>query len=60
MVAMVKTQEADLAWDVSVDAAEDLSEDMIAFGSSAEVYAFSADTLWHRQYIKPGTYRQRA
>lgn len=52
MVAMVKTQEADLAWDVSVDAATDLSEDMIAFGSSAEVYAFSADTLWHPETKK--------
>jgi peptide/nickel transport system substrate-binding protein len=52
MVAMVKTQEADLAWDVSVDAAEELPEDMIALGSSAEVYAFSADTLWHPELKK--------
>jgi peptide/nickel transport system substrate-binding protein len=52
MVAMVKTEEADLAWDVSVDAAKDLPEDMIAFGSSAEVYAFSADTLWHPEMKK--------
>jgi ABC-type transport system substrate-binding protein len=52
MVAMVKTGEADLAWDVSVDAAEELPEDMIALGSSAEVYAFSADTLWHPELKK--------
>jgi ABC-type transport system substrate-binding protein len=52
MTAMVKTQEADLAWDVSVDAAQELPEDMIALGSSAEVFAFSADTLWDPELKK--------
>jgi peptide/nickel transport system substrate-binding protein len=52
MTAMIKTQEADLAWDVSVDAAQELPKDMIALGSSAEVYAFSADTLWHPELKK--------
>jgi ABC-type transport system substrate-binding protein len=52
MVAMVKAKEADIAWDVGVDAAKSLSKDMIAFGSSAELAAFTTNTLWHPELKK--------
>ncbi len=52
MVAMVKTKEADLAWDVGVDSAKSLAKDMIAFGSSAELLSFTTNTLWHPELKK--------
>jgi peptide/nickel transport system substrate-binding protein len=52
IVAMVQTEEADIGWDVSVDAAKALPENMIKSGSSAESYAFTVNTLWHPELKK--------
>jgi hypothetical protein len=38
--AMVETGEADISWDVGVDAIEAIGEDYIRSGGSAEVYGF--------------------
>jgi peptide/nickel transport system substrate-binding protein len=52
MTAMVQTEEADIAWDVSVDAAKALPPEMIKAGSSAESFAFTVNTLWHPELKK--------
>jgi peptide/nickel transport system substrate-binding protein len=52
IVAMIQTEEADIGWDVSVDAADALPANMIKAGSSAESYAFTVNTLWHPELKK--------
>ncbi len=52
MVAMVQSGEADIAWDVSVDAAGSLPPDMIRAGTSAETFALTINTIWHPELKK--------
>ena len=52
MTAMVQSGEADVAWDVGVDAPESLPEDMVRAGSSAETFALTVNTLWHPELQK--------
>jgi ABC-type transport system substrate-binding protein len=52
MTAMVRSGEADAAWDVGVDAPESLPENMVRAGSSAETFAFTVNTLWHPELKK--------
>jgi ABC-type transport system substrate-binding protein len=49
---MVETGEADMGWDVGVDNIEALPSDMIRSGSSAEVYSFWLNTMWHPELKK--------
>jgi ABC-type transport system substrate-binding protein len=49
---MIQTKEADIGWDVSVDAANALPANMIKAGSSAESYAFTVNTIWHPELKK--------
>jgi ABC-type transport system substrate-binding protein len=49
---MVQQGEADIAWDVGVDAAKTLPENMIKAGSSAESFALTTNTLWHPELKK--------
>ena len=50
--AMVETGEADIAWDVGVDAIDSLPDNMIKSGSSAEVFSFWLNTIWHPELKK--------
>jgi peptide/nickel transport system substrate-binding protein len=50
--AMVQTQEGDIAWDVGVDNIGTLPPEMIRSGSSAEVFSFWPNTLWHPELKK--------
>ena len=52
MIAMVQGGEADIPWDVSVDAAKALPPEMIKAGSSAESFALTVNTLWHPELKK--------
>jgi ABC-type transport system substrate-binding protein len=52
MRAMVESGEADVAWDVGVDALEAIGEDQVRSGGSAEVYGFWINTLWHPELKK--------
>jgi peptide/nickel transport system substrate-binding protein len=52
MAAMIQQGEADIAWDVGVDSVDSLPEDMIKSGSSAEIFAFTVNTLWHPELQK--------
>jgi peptide/nickel transport system substrate-binding protein len=52
MAAMVKTAEADIAWDVGVDAIQALNKDQIRSGGSAEVFTLDINTLWHPELKK--------
>jgi peptide/nickel transport system substrate-binding protein len=52
MTAMVDSSEADVAWDVGVDAANALPENMIKAGSSAGTFALTVNTLWHPELEK--------
>jgi peptide/nickel transport system substrate-binding protein len=52
IAAMVQTGEADIGWDVGVDAADSLPADMIRAGTSAESYAFTTNTIWHPELKK--------
>lgn len=52
MRAMVASGEADVAWDVGVDALEALGKDQVRSGGSAEVYGFWINTLWHPELEK--------
>jgi ABC-type transport system substrate-binding protein len=49
---MVQTGEADIAWDVGVDAIGALPENMIKSGSSGEVLGFWLNTMWHPELKK--------
>jgi peptide/nickel transport system substrate-binding protein len=50
--AMIQTGEADIAWDVGVDSIGALPENMVKSGSSAEVFGFWINTLWHPELQK--------
>ncbi|MSQ07452.1 MAG: hypothetical protein EXR54_10455 [Dehalococcoidia bacterium] len=50
--AMVKTGEADNAWDVGVESAKALPKEMVRSGSSAEVFAQEINTLWNPELKK--------
>jgi peptide/nickel transport system substrate-binding protein len=50
--AMVKTGEADMAWDVGVDNVGSLAEDQIKSGGSAETFVLRINTLWHPELKK--------
>ena len=52
MSAMVQAGEADIAWDVGVDAIGILDENQLTSGGSAEVYGFWINTLWHPELTK--------
>jgi peptide/nickel transport system substrate-binding protein len=52
ITAMVETGEADIGWDVGVDAAGVLPANMIRSGSSAETYALTMNTIWHPEIKK--------
>ncbi|MSQ07472.1 MAG: hypothetical protein EXR54_09390 [Dehalococcoidia bacterium] len=52
LAAMVRQGEADMAWDVGVDQAKVLPKNMTRLGSSAELLAFTTDTLWHPELKK--------
>ncbi|HZA21339.1 MAG TPA: ABC transporter substrate-binding protein, partial [Dehalococcoidia bacterium] len=52
MAAMVQTEEADLAWDVGVDAISSLPENMVESGGSAEVFSLDVNSLWHPELKK--------
>jgi ABC-type transport system substrate-binding protein len=52
MRAMVQSGEADVAWDVGVDALGSLDEDQVKSGGSAEVYGFWINNLWHPELKK--------
>ena len=52
LAAMVKAGEADIAWDVGVDTVKALPKEMIKSGSSAEVFVFWVDNVWHPELKK--------
>jgi peptide/nickel transport system substrate-binding protein len=52
LAAMVSTGEADIAWDVGVDAGGLLRKDQLKSGTTAEVYFFWLDTIWHPELKK--------
>ena len=52
LAAMVQQGEADMAWDVGVDSIKTLKKEQIKSGSSAEVYIFWINTLWHPELKK--------
>jgi ABC-type transport system substrate-binding protein len=52
LAAMVSTGEADIAWDVGVDARGVLKEDQLKSGTTAEIYFFWIDTIWHPELKK--------
>jgi len=52
MAAMIKQGEADMAWDAGVDTIKALPKEMIKTGSSAELLAFTVNTLWHPELKK--------
>jgi peptide/nickel transport system substrate-binding protein len=52
LTAMVQTGEADIAFDVGVDAIESLDPEQVKSGSSAEVFSFWINTLWHPELKK--------
>ena len=52
LTAMVKTGEADIAWDVGVEALDSLPPEQIRTGTSAEIEGFKLDTVWHPELKK--------
>jgi peptide/nickel transport system substrate-binding protein len=52
LAAMVQTGEADIAFDVGVDVIDSLNPEQIKSGSSAEVFSFWINTLWHPELKK--------
>ena len=52
LTAMVQTGEADIAFDVGVDAIDALEPEQVRAGSSAEVFTFWINTLWHPELKK--------
>ena len=52
IAAMVEAQEADMGWDVGVEQTENLPREMLRFGSSAETYSFTMNTVWHPELRK--------
>ena len=54
IAAMVQSQEAELGWDVGVDAVGNLPAEMLRSGTSAESYSFTTNTIWHPELKKKG------
>ena len=52
MAAMVKADEADIAWDVGVDAIESLPKDMVRSGGTAKVWTVEMNTMWNSELKK--------
>ena len=52
MAAMVKTGEADIAWDVGVDAIETLPANQIKSGGSAETFTLDVLSIFHPETSK--------
>ena len=52
LTAMVQTGEADIAWDVGVEALDTLPREQIRTGTSAEIEGFKLDTVWHPELKK--------
>jgi peptide/nickel transport system substrate-binding protein len=52
MMAMIQTGEADIAWDVGVDAISFLDQDEIKTGGSLEVFGFEMLSMWHPETSK--------
>jgi ABC-type transport system substrate-binding protein len=52
MAAMVKTGEADIAWDVGVDAVQALPKDMVRSGGTAKVWTVEMNTMWNPELRK--------
>jgi peptide/nickel transport system substrate-binding protein len=52
MASMVKVGEADMSWDVGVDAIKALNKDQIKTGTSAETFAMTVNTVWHPELKK--------
>src|ERR671914_11372 len=52
LAAMVQQGEVDIAFDVGVDVIDSLKPEQIKSGSSAEVFAFWINTLWHPELKK--------
>jgi peptide/nickel transport system substrate-binding protein len=50
--AMIESGEADIGWDVSVDAIGTLPEEMLRAGTSAETYAMTMNAIWHPELKK--------
>jgi peptide/nickel transport system substrate-binding protein len=52
IAAMAQAGEADMGWDIGVDSASSLPADMVRFGSSAETYSLTMNTIWHPELKK--------
>jgi peptide/nickel transport system substrate-binding protein len=52
IAAMIQTGEADIGWDLGVDGIGSLPEENLRFGSSAETYALTTNTIWHPELSK--------
>jgi ABC-type transport system substrate-binding protein len=52
MAAMVKAGEADISWDVGVDAIKALPKELIRSGGSAEVFTLDILSIWHPETSK--------
>ena len=52
MAGMIQGAEADMAWDVGVDAGTSLPPEMVRVGTSAESYALTINTVWHPELKK--------
>ena len=52
LTSMVKAGEADLAWDVGVEALDIFPPEQIRTGTSAEIEGFKIDTVWHPELKK--------
>jgi peptide/nickel transport system substrate-binding protein len=52
MAAMVKTGEADFAWDAGVDAIQALPEDMVRSGGTSKVWTVEMNTMWNPELKK--------
>ncbi|MBC8280986.1 MAG: ABC transporter substrate-binding protein, partial [Chloroflexi bacterium] len=50
--AMIKSGEADIGWDVSVDAIGTIPDSMLRAGTSAETYGMTMNTIWHPELKK--------
>ncbi len=50
--AMIQTGEADIGWDIGVDGVGSLPANMLKFGSSAETYSLTTNTIWHPELKK--------
>lgn len=52
IAAMIQSGEADLGWDLGVDSVGALPAENLRFGSSAEMYSFTTNIVWHPELAK--------